>query len=157
MKIGIIVHSKTGRTLALAQLIEERLKKQNHAVTLHRLTIDPDIEGPGKPFNIVNAPDIAQYDTLLVGGPVWAFSASPVILSYLKSLGDLKGKKVIPFATMGFFCACLGGNRSLGQMSTAAAAGGATILPGAAVPTMLRDHEKLKREAADRIAEDLNK
>ncbi len=152
MKIGIIVHSKTGRTLALAQLIEERLKKQNHAVTLHRLTIDPDIEGPGKPFNIVNAPDITPYDALLIGGPVWAFSASPVIISYIKSLTKLGGKKVIPFATMGFFCAFLGGTRALEQMSKAAQANGATTLPGAVVPTMLRDHERLKQEAADKIA-----
>ncbi len=153
MRIGIIVHSKTGRTLALAQLIEKRLKKLNHGVSLHHLTIDPDIEAPNKPFRIVNRPDIAPYDLLLVGGPVWAFSASPVILSYLKSLGDLKGKKVIPFATMGFPCACLGGTRALGQMGKAAAANGATTLPGAVVPTMLRDHERLKQEAADKIAE----
>ena len=151
MRIGIIVHSKTGRTLALAQLIEKRLKRQNHAVTLHHLAIDPDIDSPGKPFRIVNAPDPAQYDALLIGGPVWAFSASPVVISYLKSLGDLKGKKLIPFATMGFPCACLGGNRSLGQMRKAAEANGATTLPGAVVPTMLRDHAVLSEEAADKI------
>ena len=151
MRIGIIVHSKTGKTLALAQLIEKRLKKQNHGVTLHRLSIDPDIDAPNKPFRIVNPPDITQYDALLIGGPVWAFSASPVAISYLKSLTKIGGKKVLPFATMGFFCACLGGTRALKQMSKAAEANGAAVLPGIVVPTLLRDHEALSDEAADKI------
>lgn len=152
MKIGIIVHSKTGRTLSLGELIAVKLRKQGHTATLHHLTIEPDIDAPGKPFNITNPPDIAPYDALLVGGPVWAFSASPVAIAYLKTLGDLKGKKLIPFATMGFPFTFMGGARALGQMRKAAAVTGAMVQPGVVVPTLLRDHAKLKETAADRAA-----
>lgn len=43
-------------------------------------------------------PDISQYDEIIIGGPVWGYSISNPIHSYL-SLTDFQGKKVSAFWT----------------------------------------------------------
>jgi flavodoxin len=48
--------------------------------------------------NLADAPDLAAYDTVLVGAPVWWGSEPRVMLTYLESQ-DLSGKIVIPFTT----------------------------------------------------------
>lgn len=42
--------------------------------------------------------NLDNYDTIIVGSPVWWYSITPVIRTFLKS-NDLSNKKIIPFAT----------------------------------------------------------
>ena len=44
--------------------------------------------------------DMAQYDTVFVGFPIWWYQAPRIIESFLESY-DFSGKTVIPFATSG--------------------------------------------------------
>lgn len=44
--------------------------------------------------------DIAQYDTVFVGFPIWWYQAPRIVQTFLESC-DLSGKTVIPFATSG--------------------------------------------------------
>lgn len=44
--------------------------------------------------------DIAQYDTVFVGFPIWWYQAPRIIETFLESY-DFSGKTVIPFATSG--------------------------------------------------------
>ena len=44
--------------------------------------------------------DMAQYDTVFVGFPIWWYQAPRIIETFLESY-DLSGKAVIPFATSG--------------------------------------------------------
>jgi flavodoxin len=44
--------------------------------------------------------DFSSYDTIFVGSPVWWYTVSPPVLSYL-SKADFNGKVVVPFATDG--------------------------------------------------------
>jgi len=44
--------------------------------------------------------DIAKYDTLYIGSPVWFGTMAPPMESYLKQV-DLSGKVVVPFVTFG--------------------------------------------------------
>ena len=44
--------------------------------------------------------NIAQYDTVYLGFPIWGETAPPIIRSFLKS-HDLSGKTLIPFITHG--------------------------------------------------------
>lgn len=44
--------------------------------------------------------DMAQYDTLFLGFPIWWHTFPKIILSFIESY-DLKGKYIIPFATSG--------------------------------------------------------
>lgn len=42
--------------------------------------------------------DLNKYDTIIIGSPVWWYTITPVIRTFLKQ-NSLKGKEVIPFAT----------------------------------------------------------
>ncbi|HIQ79403.1 MAG TPA: NAD(P)H-dependent oxidoreductase [Candidatus Scatomorpha intestinavium] len=46
------------------------------------------------------AADIAQYDRVFLGFPIWWYTAPKIILSFLESY-DFAGRTVIPFATSG--------------------------------------------------------
>ncbi|MBN2251118.1 MAG: flavodoxin family protein [Candidatus Altiarchaeota archaeon] len=152
MKIAVIVYSKTGTTLKLAKLFKEKLEGKNHAVDLVELATDPDIiSGTAKhhtPFSITNLPDAEGYDALLVGGPVWAFSASPVIYEAVGGLKNVSGKKVLPFVTQGFPFTFLGGKQAIGLMSKELTKKGADVLPGISVPGMNRE-KRMKDAASD--------
>lgn len=45
-------------------------------------------------------PDIARYETIYLGFPIWSGTAPPVIRSFLRR-HDLSGKTVVPFITHG--------------------------------------------------------
>lgn len=46
------------------------------------------------------AVDVAKYDTIFVGFPIWWYEAPRIIQTFLES-SDFSGKTVIPFATSG--------------------------------------------------------
>ena len=52
----------------------------------------PAIAGP--------APDMAQYDTVLLGFPIWWYVEPRIVDTFLESC-DFSGKTIIPFATSG--------------------------------------------------------
>lgn len=53
-----------------------------------------------RPAIAAPAADLAQYDTIFVGFPIWWYEAPRIVQSFLES-GDLSGKTVVPFATSG--------------------------------------------------------
>jgi flavodoxin len=67
--------------------------------------------------------DMAQYDTIFVGFPIWWYVAPTIINTFLEQY-DLTGKKVIPFATSG--------SSGMGNTNKelAASCKGATLLEG---------------------------
>jgi flavodoxin len=156
MKIGIIVHSSTGTTRQFADKIADRLKADGHSTDLIQIETDVPVKSGtvrshGK-FTITNLPDIKAYDTLLLGGPVWGFSASPVIIECMNALGDLNGKKVLPFVTHGFPFKFMGGKQAIALMSRNAANKRATVLPGAIISKLFHDFERDMDEAAGSVA-----
>lgn len=44
--------------------------------------------------------DISKYDTIIIGFPVWWYTAPTIINTFLESL-DFTGKKIVPFCTSG--------------------------------------------------------
>ncbi|MHB1393997.1 MAG: flavodoxin [Clostridia bacterium] len=44
--------------------------------------------------------DIEKYDVIFIGSPVWWFSVSPPVMSFLSQY-DFKDKKVVPYCTYG--------------------------------------------------------
>lgn len=159
MKICIIVHSKTGTTLKFGEIIARKLQEKGHTVDLVRL----ETAGPVRPgsvrqaqkITITNMPDGAKYDVICAGGPVWGFSASPVIIECLKGLKNISGKKIVPFATMGFPFQGMGGSQAINLMSSVAENAGAAMLPGKVVTKMFHNSKKLMENAATEIADDL--
>ncbi|MFP4418851.1 MAG: flavodoxin family protein [Chitinivibrionales bacterium] len=156
MKVGILVHSHTGTTLKFAREIESRLKEKGHDVSLVKLETDPAVDPSNiskvKDFKISNLPDATSFDYLLVGGPVWAFSATPVITSCFKQMGSLQGKKVIPFVSMGSPMRFMGGNRAVGMIRKAAEQQGAEVVGNGYVSSkMFHDQPKEMGDIADSI------
>lgn len=155
MKIGIVLHSHTGTTKEFAGVIKAELEKAGHQVEEIVLLTEPPVTPKNlrdfEPVHIQNMPDCAKYDVVLVGGPVWGFSATPVTAGFLKQAKSLSGKRVVPFVTMSFPFAFMGGNNALAQMSRAARESGAQVLPGFALPKMFHDVRKDMKTKAKAI------
>jgi NAD(P)H dehydrogenase (quinone) len=133
MNIGIIVHSQSGHTAALAKAIAEHFRASGHEVDIKALMTSGLTKPGSRNFSISNTPEqeeIDAFDAILFGGPVWGFKASPVIREYLAWLKKLKGKKVLSFVTMGFPWKTLGGHQAIRAMNEELEASGGTVLPG---------------------------
>ena len=116
MKIGIIVHSQTGNTYAVALKLQEKLLANGHTVTVERLKMTGgDKPGTGK-MQIENAPDTGTYDALVFGAPVQAFSVSRGMEAYLRQIPSLQGKKVACFVTKGLAFHWTGGSQAIAKM-----------------------------------------
>jgi NAD(P)H dehydrogenase (quinone) len=122
MKIGIIVHSQTGRTLFVAEKLKEKLTAAGHSANVERLTsADP------KNVKIEKLPDLGAYDALVLAAPVQAFSTSPVMKAYLPQLPALNGKKVALFVTKGLPFKWTGGNKAISTMKDAVESKGGKV------------------------------
>lgn len=94
------------------------------------------------------APDMARYDTVFLGFPIWGETAPPVIRSFLAA-HDFAGKTIIPFITHGGY----GPGYSLAVV--AAHAPGAKLLDAALV--MQADQERATMERVNDWVGALNK
>ena len=110
MTIGIVYYSRTGNTRAAAQILAEKIKKQNIAVDLIEIEA---MKRPGfftagraamkqKELPIKNPNvDLGKYDTLVVGSPVWGGCCAPFIKTFFSSAKNINGKKNAMFITGG--------------------------------------------------------
>jgi len=159
MKTIIIVHSQSGSTLEFAKHISDQLKKEKHDVKLVHLQTDPVTKGGSVPktasIKFANLPDIKDYELILLGGPVWGFSASPIAIAALEKLGNLSGKKILPFVTMGFPFPAMGGKKAIAIMSDKAKEAGASVLPGKIVPKLFHNFKKLFKVEAEDITKNI--
>jgi flavodoxin len=115
MKIGIIVYSQTGHTYSVAEKLKAKLAAAGHAATIERITPTSG-EKDGKNIQFGKLPDLSQYEGLVFGAPVQAFSLAPVMAAYLKQLPALNGKKIACFVTKGLPFAWTGGSGALGKL-----------------------------------------
>lgn len=155
MKAAIVIHSQSGHTVVLAKAIAELLRKAGHEVDIELLRVRGKATPGARNFEIRNSPDVSPYDVLLVGGPVWGFSASPVIMRFLGELTSIKGKRAAPFVTMGFPHRALGGARALKKMTESLELSGAEVMEGEAVFYFFRRNQERIDAAAQRICERL--
>lgn len=126
MKIGIIVHSQSGNTLSVAEKLQEKLTEAGHSATIERLQTIGEA-GRAQTLNVAALPSIEQYDALVFGAPVQAFSLSSVMNSYMGHVNAIRGKRVALLITQHFPYAWMGGNRALGQLRKVCESRGATV------------------------------
>ncbi|MEO0123986.1 MAG: hypothetical protein ABIL69_08310 [candidate division WOR-3 bacterium] len=157
MHIGIIYYSVTGTTEEFASRIANGLIKEKHHVELISIKTDVKVTGPGQSFKILNEPDCSNFDFILFGCPVWAFSACPVLIEVIKKSEGLSGKKVIPFVTMGFPFRFLGGIQAIRQIEKTARGRGAEVLSGIVIPRLFHDFKALMDKAVIDIIEIVKK
>lgn len=153
MNIAIIYHSQTGQTAKVAKHLETKLTRDGHEVTVFDLKTDVPVKGGSikQPMNfeIVNLPDITEFDALCVGGPVWAFGPSTVIYKALQLMPNFNGKKVLPFTTMGFPFEGMGGKNAVNHISKVLSGKAAKVLPGIIIPKMFHNFDELMKKAVD--------
>jgi flavodoxin len=106
----VLYYSQTGSTEKVAQLIAEKtgadIEKFGVATpydgdfnaTIARCR--EEMEKGTVPEITPLVKDIAKYDTIYLGYPIWFGTYAPPVASLLKAV-DLKGKVVIPFCTFG--------------------------------------------------------
>lgn len=106
--------SATGVTKKLAERVSKIVGADLHEIVPKEIYTEEDlnwmnensrssIEMKNKSFRpeIANKIDnMADYDTIYVGFPIWWYVAPTIINTFLESY-DLKGKTIIPFATSG--------------------------------------------------------
>lgn len=110
MKSIIIYYSFGGNTRAVAELIQ----KNTGADIAEIKTVKPytgsynDVVDQGQrevnagfmPEIVKMDIDLEEYDTIILGTPVWWYTFAPAIKTFLNS-AELSGKTVYPFATNG--------------------------------------------------------
>lgn len=113
-KTLVAYFSASGVTAALAKRLAESIGAELHEIIPQTPYSDADldwnnsksrssIEMKDKTFRpeIANGVEnMEQYDKIFVGFPIWWYVAPTIINTFLEQY-DLKGKKVIPFATSG--------------------------------------------------------
>lgn len=121
MKIGIIVHSKTGNTYSVVKKLKEKLVALGHTVNIER--IEP-VDESKKPYY----PNISEYDALVFGCPVHGASMSQALSSYLSQITTLKDKRVACLVTEFFPFPWMGGNHAISQMKNSCESKGAVVI-----------------------------
>jgi len=152
MKIAIVFHSKTGTTKKFAEIIAEAVKRKNHSIDLIELKVTGLPKLRTEDAQIENIPDCSKYDLVMIGSPVWGFTATPVTITCLKKITGIKGKKIVPFITMGFPFVSMGGTQTANLISKLAKEAGATPLQAVIVPKMFHKYFELMKSEAENIA-----
>lgn len=106
----VVYYSQTGATAAVAQLLSQKTGAALDSVVAEvsydgsfmqtiercRKEMEEGILPSVKPLTV----NLADYDTLYVGFPVWFGTVAPPMQQFLKST-DLSGKVIYPFCTFG--------------------------------------------------------
>lgn len=125
--IGLVVYSRTGNTLSVAERLQQELESRGHRCDLLRLQVAGDDKPGRKHYDFVFPPDLGVYDSLVFASPVHGFSLATAMESYFRGLVTLQGKLVSLFVTHSFPFAWLGGNRALSQMRAHVATKGGIV------------------------------
>lgn len=110
MKNIVIYYSYGGNTRRVAQTVCQALDADvaeiktvrpyegsyNDVVEQGKREVDSGFMPQIEPLNM----DLDQYDTVILGSPVWWYTFAPAMKTFLKQ-ADLSGKTVYPFATNG--------------------------------------------------------
>ena len=109
-KMLVLYYSQTSNTKAVAQEIATKLNadlEEIVPVTLYDGDFQATIERGKKELDEGAFPeiqplkvDVAKYDVVFLGYPIWFGTYAPPIFTFLNQV-DLSGKKVVPFCTLG--------------------------------------------------------
>lgn len=148
MRIGIIVHSQTGNTHAVALKIKERLLAAGHAVTVERLKVIGGDKPGGESLRIENSPDAGAYEGLVFGAPVHAFALSRGMEAYLNQIPSLQGRKVACYVTKGLAFHWTGGNQAVSRMRKICESKGAMVC-GTGIVVWNKDRDRQTADLAE--------
>jgi flavodoxin len=108
-KVLVVYYSHSGNAEKIAEIIKEKTNADIYKIELEEnypnmLKLAMQARKQQKsgiyPKLKNELPDFTLYDMIFIGGPVWNWTVTPPVLSFL-SQADFKGKTVIPFVTHG--------------------------------------------------------
>jgi flavorubredoxin len=152
MNIGMIIYSQTGNTHSVAIKLEEKLAAAGHSVDMERLKVVGEYRPGTSDVRFETLPNVGQYDALVFGAPVEAFSLSPVMKSYLTQIPSLQDKKVACLVTQFFPFRWLGGNRAVRQMKRICESKGAAVCGSGIVNWSRSRRDQQIAEVTDRLS-----
>jgi len=107
-KILIVYYSHTGTTKSIAEKIQEKTGAdmleiktlRTYPAEYSALTEEAkrELNANNLPALTGKAPDMSPYDLVLVGGPVWWYTVSTPVMSFLRE-ADFAGRKAAAFCT----------------------------------------------------------
>lgn len=110
MKSIIIYYSYGGNTKRIANMIHEKkgydmveIKPVTSYTNNYQKLVDEEENKMHQEEVVEIEPihvDLSNYDTIILGTPVWWYTMTPPIRAFLKN-NDLSGKVIVPFATNG--------------------------------------------------------
>ena len=107
-KVLVVYYSWTGHTQDIAEQIATLTKADVYRVQTSEvfksspsfyMRVKKDLKNKQYP-QLAGLPDVSNYETIIVGGPVWWYTMATPLYSLLGQV-DFNGKKVIPFSTQG--------------------------------------------------------
>ncbi len=113
-KILVAYFSATGTTARVAETLAEAVDGELYAIVPAQPYTDADLDWhdqrsrssvemndkASRPALAGKKTDIADYDVVFIGYPIWWYLAPRIINTFIES-HDLKGKTLVPFATSG--------------------------------------------------------
>lgn len=153
MSIGILVYSLTGNTLSVAEKIKEELKQKGKSAVIERITILGETQNGAGSVVLKHIPDLSNYDTVIIGSPINAFSLSVPMKKYLKLHADVKGKQLHCFVTQYFKHPILGGNKGIRQIKNLCLLKGGTVQKSAIVHWSSPNREEQIKEAVKKLSD----
>lgn len=110
MKTLVVYYSYSGNTKKVAEYIADKIDAKTVEITTKKAysgSYDKVVEDAKRQVQEGYMPEInpigenlEEYDTIILGTPVWWYSCAPAVRSFLTSY-NLAGKKILPFATNG--------------------------------------------------------
>jgi flavodoxin len=152
MKIGVFVFSQSGNTAKLGLAVTHVLREKGHEVSVELLRPVGKVSLRSRNVRFRTMPEPEEFDVLLFGGPNWAFGSCPVIVSLLRQLETLKGKKTLFFMTSGLPDSLSGAKRAIAKVNGLCEGLGASVLPGASLAWGLYCGKKRLDAAAEKIS-----
>jgi flavodoxin len=108
-KVLAVYYSLGGNTKDIAQRIRQKTNADIYEIKTKNimpsgpalyLGVKKQLKSGEYPEISTDFPDFSSYDLIFVGSPVWWYTLSTPVLSFLKH-ADFQGKKVVPFLTQG--------------------------------------------------------
>ena len=107
-KILIAVYSQSGQSMRITNIIKEKLQADLYEIKPKRKYNDDmwkawdeaqeEMATNAYPGLIGELPDLQEYDTVIVGGPVWGMTLANPVVTFMRNV-DLMGKQVSAFWT----------------------------------------------------------
>ena len=108
-KVLVVYYSLTGHTKDIANQIAAKTHADLYEIQTVETYSSPSVYMKSKKelssknypeLKKDNLPNVAEYDTIFIGGPVWWYTMAPALYSYLQDT-DFGHSRVVAFSTQG--------------------------------------------------------